>query len=88
MGSWALKSKTDECKKDFVDDHYSFFCCFLVTRKPELTDSASLLETFKFLENAAAEFSDEDEEEDIEGREKTIIDTSTVGQKIQLKNLW
>uniref|UniRef100_A0A8C3PDA2 Striatin n=1 Tax=Chrysemys picta bellii TaxID=8478 RepID=A0A8C3PDA2_CHRPI len=46
--------------------------------KPELTDSASLLETFKFLENAAADFSDEDEDEDIEGREKTMIDTSTV----------
>ncbi|XP_053879320.1 striatin isoform X1 [Malaclemys terrapin pileata] len=46
--------------------------------KPELTDSASLLETFKFLENAAADFSDEDEDEDIEGREKTMIDTSTM----------
>uniref|UniRef100_A0A8C8SE62 Striatin n=1 Tax=Pelusios castaneus TaxID=367368 RepID=A0A8C8SE62_9SAUR len=46
--------------------------------KPELTDSASLLESFKFLENAAADFSDEDEDEDIEGREKTIIDTSTM----------
>uniref|UniRef100_A0A8C3DAF5 Striatin n=1 Tax=Corvus moneduloides TaxID=1196302 RepID=A0A8C3DAF5_CORMO len=46
--------------------------------KPELTDSASLLETFKFLENAAADFSDEEDEEDIEGREKTIIDTATV----------
>uniref|UniRef100_A0A452IUU0 Striatin n=1 Tax=Gopherus agassizii TaxID=38772 RepID=A0A452IUU0_9SAUR len=45
--------------------------------KPELTDSASLLETFKFLENAAADFSDEDEDEDIE-REKTMIDTSTM----------
>uniref|UniRef100_A0A8D0HHR7 Striatin n=1 Tax=Sphenodon punctatus TaxID=8508 RepID=A0A8D0HHR7_SPHPU len=49
--------------------------------KPELTDSASLLETFKFLENAAAEFSDEDEEEDIEEREKTIMDTSTIVRK-------
>ncbi|NXD66157.1 STRN protein, partial [Eolophus roseicapillus] len=46
--------------------------------KPELTDSASLLETFKFLENAAADFSDEEDEDDIEGREKTIIDTATV----------
>uniref|UniRef100_A0A8C4JH21 Striatin n=1 Tax=Dromaius novaehollandiae TaxID=8790 RepID=A0A8C4JH21_DRONO len=49
--------------------------------KPELTDSASLLETFKFLENAAADFSDEEDEEDIEGREKTIIDTSTIVRK-------
>ncbi|XP_074753019.1 striatin isoform X3 [Athene noctua] len=45
--------------------------------KPELTDSASLLETFKFLENAAADFSDEEEDDDLEGREKTIIDTAT-----------
>lgn len=44
-----------------------------------MTDSASLLETFKFLENAAAEFSDEDEDDDIDGRERTIMDTSTVG---------
>lgn len=56
-------------------------CCFLfcLSRKPDLTDSASLLETFKFLENAAAEFSDEDDDDDIEGRERTIMDTSTVG---------
>uniref|UniRef100_A0A8C5T4P0 Striatin n=1 Tax=Malurus cyaneus samueli TaxID=2593467 RepID=A0A8C5T4P0_9PASS len=49
--------------------------------KPDLTDSASLLETFKFLENAAADFSDEEDEEDIEGREKTIIDTATIVRK-------
>ncbi|XP_054135226.1 striatin isoform X2 [Melozone crissalis] len=49
--------------------------------KPELTDSASLLETFKFLENAAADFSDEEDEEDIEGREKAIIDTATIVRK-------
>nr|XP_010309670.1 PREDICTED: striatin isoform X1 [Balearica regulorum gibbericeps] len=49
--------------------------------KPELTDSASLLETFKFLENAAADFSDEEDDEDIEGREKTIIDTATIVRK-------
>ncbi|NXL95281.1 STRN protein, partial [Alectura lathami] len=49
--------------------------------KPELTDSASLLETFKFLENAAADFSDEEDEEDIEGREKSIIDTATIVRK-------
>ncbi|KAF4794933.1 Striatin [Turdus rufiventris] len=52
-----------------------------MNRKPELTDSASLLETFKFLENAAADFSDEEDEEDIEGREKTIIDTATIVRK-------
>ncbi|XP_015262626.1 PREDICTED: striatin isoform X2 [Gekko japonicus] len=49
--------------------------------KPDLTDSASLLETFKFLENAAAEFSDEDDDDDIDGRERTIMDTSTMVRK-------
>ncbi|NXV74153.1 STRN protein, partial [Atlantisia rogersi] len=49
--------------------------------KPEMTESAALLETFKFLENAAAEFSDEEDEEDLEGREKTIIDTATIVRK-------
>uniref|UniRef100_A0A8C5SKR8 Striatin n=1 Tax=Laticauda laticaudata TaxID=8630 RepID=A0A8C5SKR8_LATLA len=49
--------------------------------KPDLTDSASLLETFKFLENAAAEFSDEEEDDDIDGRERTIMDTSTIVRK-------
>lgn len=58
----------------------------LLFRKPELTDSASLLETFKFLENAAADFSDEEDEEDIEGREKTIIDSATVSGKNNWKS--
>lgn len=48
------------------------------TRKSELTDSASVLDNFKFLESAAADFSDEDEDDDVDGREKSIIDTSTV----------
>ncbi|NXJ75100.1 STRN protein, partial [Trogon melanurus] len=54
--------------------------------KPELTDSASLLETFKFLENAAADFSDEEDEEDIEGREKTVIDSATIVRKRALSD--
>uniref|UniRef100_A0A665TGY0 Striatin n=1 Tax=Echeneis naucrates TaxID=173247 RepID=A0A665TGY0_ECHNA len=33
--------------------------------KPDMSDSATVLEAFKFIEGAAAEFSDEDEEEDI-----------------------
>ncbi|XP_058524070.1 striatin isoform X3 [Ochotona princeps] len=49
--------------------------------KPELTDSASVLDNFKFLENAAADFSDEDEDDDIDGREKSVIDTSTIVRK-------
>lgn len=47
-------------------------------RKPEMSDSATVLEAFKFIESAAAEFSDEDEDEDSDGREKSIIDLATV----------
>ncbi|XP_041644975.1 striatin isoform X3 [Cheilinus undulatus] len=36
--------------------------------KAELSDSSAVLEAFKFIENAAAEFSDEDEEDDSEGK--------------------
>uniref|UniRef100_A0AAY5F565 Striatin n=1 Tax=Electrophorus electricus TaxID=8005 RepID=A0AAY5F565_ELEEL len=42
--------------------------------KPETSDSATVLEAFKFIESAAAEFSDEDDDEDSEERDKTIID--------------
>nr|XP_017525655.1 striatin isoform X2 [Manis javanica] len=49
--------------------------------KSELTDSASVLDNFKFLESAAADFSDEDEDDDIDGREKSTIDTSTIVRK-------
>uniref|UniRef100_A0A8B9KZU3 Striatin n=1 Tax=Astyanax mexicanus TaxID=7994 RepID=A0A8B9KZU3_ASTMX len=42
-----------------------------------LSDSSSVLEAF-FIESAAAEFSDEDDEEDSEGKEKTIVDSRTV----------
>lgn len=46
--------------------------------KPDMSDSATVLEAFKFIESAAAEFSDEEEEEDSEGREKTILDLAAV----------
>ncbi|KAJ8392482.1 hypothetical protein AAFF_G00076070 [Aldrovandia affinis] len=49
--------------------------------KPDLSDSASVLEAFKFIESAAAEFSDEDEDEDSEGRDKTIIEPTTMLRK-------
>ncbi|XP_066553385.1 striatin isoform X2 [Amia ocellicauda] len=49
--------------------------------KPDLTDSASVLEAFKFIESAAAEFSDEDDDEDSEGKDKTIIDSATIVRK-------
>ncbi|XP_007230223.3 striatin isoform X1 [Astyanax mexicanus] len=48
--------------------------------KVELSDSSSVLEAF-FIENAAAEFSDEDDEEDSEGKEKTIVDSRTIVRK-------
>lgn len=41
-----------------------------------MSDSATVLEAFKFIESAAAEFSDEDE--DSEGRDKTILDLAAV----------
>uniref|UniRef100_A0A672JA35 Uncharacterized protein n=1 Tax=Salarias fasciatus TaxID=181472 RepID=A0A672JA35_SALFA len=41
--------------------------------KAELSDTSAVLEAFKFIENAAAEFSDEDEEEDSEGKDRTNI---------------
>ncbi|XP_055981679.1 striatin [Sorex fumeus] len=48
--------------------------------KSELTDSASVLDNFKFLDSAA-ELSDEDEDDDVDGREKSIVDTSTMVRK-------
>ncbi|XP_067840209.1 striatin isoform X2 [Heptranchias perlo] len=50
--------------------------------KPLLTDSAAVLETFNFLENAAAEFSDEDEDDENDGKERTIIDSSFVNKGV------
>uniref|UniRef100_A0A9J7ZA94 Striatin n=1 Tax=Cyprinus carpio carpio TaxID=630221 RepID=A0A9J7ZA94_CYPCA len=40
--------------------------------------SVTVLEAFKFIEKAAAEFSDEDEDDDSEGQNKSIVDLSTV----------
>ncbi len=47
-------------------------------RKAELSDSSAVLEAFKFIENAAAEFSDEDDEEDSEGKDRTHVESRTV----------
>ncbi|XP_005748610.1 striatin-like isoform X1 [Pundamilia nyererei] len=47
--------------------------------KPDVSDSATVLEAFKFIESAAAEFSDEDE--DSEGRDKTILDLAAMVRK-------
>uniref|UniRef100_A0A669CDL8 Striatin n=1 Tax=Oreochromis niloticus TaxID=8128 RepID=A0A669CDL8_ORENI len=46
--------------------------------KTELSDTSAVLEAFKFIENAAAEFSDEDEEEDSEGKDRTNVESRTV----------
>uniref|UniRef100_A0A3Q3IP36 Striatin N-terminal domain-containing protein n=1 Tax=Monopterus albus TaxID=43700 RepID=A0A3Q3IP36_MONAL len=51
------------------------------TTKTELSDTSAVLEAFKFIENAAAEFSDEDEEEDSEGKDRTIVESRTVRRK-------
>ncbi|XP_061579863.1 striatin-like isoform X1 [Cololabis saira] len=50
--------------------------------KPETSDSATVLDAFKFIESAAADFSDE-EEEDGGAREKTILDLATMVRKKQ-----
>ena len=47
-------------------------------RKAELSDTSAVLEAFKFIENAAAEFSDEDEDEDSEGKDRTHVESRTV----------
>lgn len=50
-------------------------------RKAELSDTSAVLEAFKFIENAAAEFSDEDEEEDGgEGRDRPNVESRTVSE--------
>ncbi|XP_067115223.1 striatin isoform X1 [Osmerus mordax] len=49
--------------------------------KPDMSDSATVLEAFKFIESAAAEFCDEDDEDDSEGRDKTIMDLDTMVRK-------
>ncbi|XP_075875062.1 striatin-like isoform X2 [Nelusetta ayraudi] len=50
--------------------------------KAELSDTSDVLEAFKFIENAAAEFSDEDEDEDGgEGRDRTNVESRTILRK-------
>ncbi|KAM3863397.1 striatin-like [Diretmus argenteus] len=49
--------------------------------KTELSDTSAVLEAFKFIESAAAEFSDEDEEEDSEGKDRTIMESRTIMRK-------
>ncbi|XP_060773125.1 striatin-like [Neoarius graeffei] len=51
------------------------------TGKAELSESSAVLEAFKFIESATAEFSDEDDDEDSDGRERTIVDSRTIVRK-------
>lgn len=51
-------------------------------RKPEVSETSAVLEVFKFIENAAAEFSDEDEDEDNEGRDRTNVESRTVRDRL------
>ncbi|XP_037534146.1 striatin [Nematolebias whitei] len=47
----------------------------------DLSDTSAVLEAFKLIENAAAELSDEDEEEDSEGRDRTNVESRTMVRK-------
>ncbi|XP_022046979.1 striatin isoform X2 [Acanthochromis polyacanthus] len=49
--------------------------------KAELSDTSAVLEAFKFIENAAAEFSDEDDDEDSEGKDRTNVESRTILRK-------
>ncbi|XP_074502675.1 striatin-like isoform X2 [Sebastes fasciatus] len=49
--------------------------------KAELSDTSAVLEAFKFIENAAAEFSDDDDDEDSEGRDRPNVESRTILRK-------
>ncbi|XP_056147272.1 striatin-like isoform X2 [Lampris incognitus] len=49
--------------------------------KTELSDTSAVLEAFKFIETAAAEFSDEDEEDDNEAKDRTFTESRTIMRK-------
>ncbi|XP_069001132.1 striatin-like isoform X2 [Embiotoca jacksoni] len=49
--------------------------------KAELSETSAVLEAFKFIENAAAEFSDEDDEDDSEGKDRTHVESRTILRK-------
>ncbi|KAJ0005026.1 hypothetical protein NQD34_011240 [Periophthalmus magnuspinnatus] len=49
--------------------------------KSELSDTRAVEEVINFIENAAAEFSDEDEDEDSEGKDRTTVESRTIMRK-------
>lgn len=71
---WSSKCAT------FYELQHADWCvnAYVLNRKAELSDTSAVLEAFKFIENAAAEFSDEEEEEDSEGKDRTTVESRTV----------
>ncbi|XP_028325300.1 striatin isoform X2 [Gouania willdenowi] len=55
--------------------------CIGTKGKTELSDTSAVLEAFKFIENAAAEFSDEDDDEENEGKDRTNVESRTIMRK-------
>ncbi|KAF7686961.1 striatin-like isoform X1 [Silurus meridionalis] len=51
------------------------------TGKAELSETSAVLEAFKFIESATGEFSDEEDDEDSDGRERTLVDSRTIVRK-------
>ncbi|XP_010776992.1 striatin isoform X2 [Notothenia coriiceps] len=49
--------------------------------KAEPSDTSAVLEAFKFIENAAAEFSDDDDDEDSYGRDRPNVESRTILRK-------
>uniref|UniRef100_A0A3B3ZEA7 Striatin n=1 Tax=Periophthalmus magnuspinnatus TaxID=409849 RepID=A0A3B3ZEA7_9GOBI len=52
--------------------------------KSELSDTRAVEEVINFIENAAAEFSDEDEDEDSEGKDRTTVESRTVRETLNI----
>lgn len=49
--------------------------------KLELIDFVFVLDNFKFFESVVVDFSDEDEDDDFDGREKSVIDILIIVRK-------
>ena len=62
------------------------YALLFLHRKAELSDTSAVLEAFKFIENAAAEFSDDDDDEDSDGRDRPNVESRTV-RKLSALNL-
>ncbi|KAF3842287.1 hypothetical protein F7725_024238 [Dissostichus mawsoni] len=56
--------------------------------KAELSDTSAVLEAFKFIENAAAEFSDDDDDEDSDGRDRPNVESRTKDEQGPISEAW